>query len=75
MGGQALSGNFYFAYERILPPPPAREETFEFVRKYLEHPASPVFRQLRTPMPGDVSLSDTKWAIDNQAPAKLPPLP
>ena len=67
LGGHARSGNFYFAYQRITPQPSrAPEETFEFVHTYLQHPAPPVFKKLRTAEPGDVLLSDSNWAIDNR---------
>ena len=57
LGGQARPGNFYFAYQRIPPQAPrAPEETFEFVRTYLQRPTPPVFKKLRTAEPGDVSL-------------------
>jgi dienelactone hydrolase len=66
LGGQARPSNFYFAYERIaLAGTRAREETFEFVRTYLQRPKPPVFERLRATTGADVPLSRSSWALVN----------
>ena len=73
LGGQARPGNFYFAYQRITPQPSrAPEETFEFVRTYLQHPTPPVFKKLRTAEPGDVSLTIRTGPLITAFREKLP---
>ena len=74
--GQARPGNFYFAYQKIGPQSShASEDTFEFVRSYLQHPETPAFKPPRTSPAPEIALSNSRWAVDNQVPGEVAATP
>ena len=67
LGGKPSPDHFPFAYRLIAPH--HGEDTFEFVRTYLQPPAPPVFQRQLPAGNGGISLQGAPWKIVNRAPA------
>ncbi|MCC7498811.1 MAG: hypothetical protein IT160_14615 [Bryobacterales bacterium] len=67
LGGKPRPQDFPFAYRSIAPR--KGEDTFAFVRTYLERPSPPVFEHQLAAAGDVISLQGAPWKIVNQAPA------